>query len=208
MAELFDIFFKTVVGFVEQAADAKGVGGQARAAILLKDFQNFFPLAEAVEDRRHRPDIQRVRAQPEQVAGDALQLGEDGAHPARPRRRFRAQQFFHRFAVAQAVGDRRHVVGAVHVGSELSIGTGLADFLHPAVQVADDAFRTDDFFPVELQLDAQHAVGGGVLRAHVEDDFIGAQYGGADGGCLSHDYCPLSIPRFSFTQATSCWRMS
>ncbi len=73
------ILLEAVVGFVLAAADAEGMGGQARAAILLEDLQDLFAVAEAVEQRRQRADIQRVRAQPNLVAGQPVQLGQNDA---------------------------------------------------------------------------------------------------------------------------------
>ena len=164
-----DVLLEAVVRLVEQAADAEGVRGEPRAAVLLENLERFFALAQAVEHRRDGADIERVRAQPQQVAGDAVQLREDHADALRARRRFHVQQLLHRQAVAQSVGDRRHVVHAVHVGIELRVGAVLGDLLHAAVQVADDALGPQDLLAVQLEDDAQHPVRGGVLRAHVED---------------------------------------
>ena len=44
-----------------------------------KIFRIFFAIAEAVEQRRHRADVERVRAQPNLMAGDAAQFGQDDA---------------------------------------------------------------------------------------------------------------------------------
>ena len=41
------------------------------------------------------------------------------------------------------------------------------------MQVADDAVGPQDLFAVEFQNDAEHAVGGRVLRPHVEDKLGG-----------------------------------
>ena len=73
------LLLEPVVGLVEQAADAEGVRGQPRAAVLLEDLERLFALAQAVEHRRDGADIERVRAQPQQVAGDAVQLRENDA---------------------------------------------------------------------------------------------------------------------------------
>ena len=173
VAEIADVLLEAVVGLVEQAADAEGVRGEARAAVFLENLERLFALAEAVEHRRDGADIERVRAQPQQVAGDAVQLREDDADGLRARRRFHVQQLLDRQAVAQAVGDRRHVVHAVHVGIELRVGAVLGDLLHAAMQVADDALGAQHLLAVELEDDAQHAVRGRVLRAHVEDQFGG-----------------------------------
>ena len=92
-------------------------------------------------------------------------------------RSFHVQQLLDRFAVAQAVRDRRHVVHAIHVGIEHGVGAVLGDLLHAAMQVADHAFGAQNFFAVQLQDDAQHAVRGRVLRAHVDDELVGIEKG-------------------------------
>ena len=56
----------------------------------------------------------------------------------------------------------------------------LGDLLDPAVEVADDALRIDDPLAVELEFHAQHAVGRRVLRAHLQNNFVGSQDRGAD----------------------------
>ena len=173
VAEVADVLLEAVVGLVEQPADAEGVRGEARAAVLFENLERLFALAQAVEHRRDGADVERMRAQPQQVAGDAVQLREDDAHRLRARRRFHVQQLLHRQAVAQAVGDRGHVVHAVDVGVELRVGAVLGDLFHAAVQVADDAFGAQDLLAIQLEDDAQHAVRGRVLRTHVEDQFGG-----------------------------------
>ena len=179
---------------------------------------------KAVKKRRQRADIQRVRPQPQQVAGDPLQLRQNRAHHTRARRRFGAQQFFHRLAVAQPVRNRRHVIHAVHVRRKLLVAAMLRDFLHAAMQVADDALRPDHALAIQFQLHAQHAVRRRMLRPHVQNDFVRAQHRGVDAihrrnrfyrVLVAHSlvaglrcYCPLSIPRFSRTQSVSCFKMS
>ena len=131
------------------------------------------------------------------------------------------EQLFYRFAIAQAVRDRRHVVHAVHVGIEHGVGTVLGDLLHAAMQIANHAFGAQNLFAVELQDDAQHAVSGGVLRAHVDDEFVGIEkgflvlfqfeVGSPVDRCLVEGcpvgHCPLSIPRLICTHSWSCWMM-
>ena len=95
----------------------------------------------------------------------------------RAARRFDVQQLFYRFAVAQAVRDRGDVVHAIHVGIEHGVGAVLGNLLHSAMEVADHAFGAQNFFAVELEDDAQHAVGGGMLRAHVDDELVGIEKG-------------------------------
>ena len=161
------------VGLVLQAADAESVRGEARAAIFLEDLENLFAIAEGVEQRRDGADIERMRAQPELVAGDAVQFGEDDADMLGARRRFHVEKFFDRLAVAQTVRDRGHVIHAVDIRIEHRISAVLANFLDAAVQIADDALEAQNFFAIEPQNDAQHAVRGGMLRAHVDDELVG-----------------------------------
>ena len=69
---------------------------------------------------------------------------------------------------AEVVHRRGDVVGAVGPGDHLGVAVMLAQLLGAPVQVADDRVAIDDQLAVELQHDAQHAVGAGVLRTHVE----------------------------------------
>ncbi len=50
-----------------QPADAEIAGHHALAGEHLEDPQDLFALAEAVEEHRHRADVDGVRAQPDQV---------------------------------------------------------------------------------------------------------------------------------------------
>ena len=86
VAEGADFLLEPVVKVVLQAADAKGVGGEPGAAVVLENLQDLFSFAESVEDRSHGAQVERVRAQPQKVAGNALQLGEDHACVLRARR--------------------------------------------------------------------------------------------------------------------------
>ena len=49
------------------------------------------------------------------------------------------------------------------------------NLLHSAMEIADDALEAHDLLAVEPQDHAQHAVSGGVLRAHIDDEFVGIQ---------------------------------
>ena len=100
--EVLHVFFEAGVGFILQAADAESVSGEASAAIFLVDLENLFAVAEGVEQRRDGADIERMRAQPELVAGDAVQFSENHANILRAGRRFYVEKFFYGLAIAQA----------------------------------------------------------------------------------------------------------
>src|SRR4029077_20906995 len=87
-------------------------------------------------------------------------------------------------------------------GRELLVCAVLANLFHAAMQVADHTLGTYHLFPVQLEDHAQHAVRRGVLRPHVEHEF-----GAVEESRFRHDYCPLSMPRFSLTQRSSCCTM-
>src|SRR5208282_5137481 len=72
LAKPLDVFLEPVVGLVLQAAYAEGVRGQARAAVFFEDLQDLLALAQAVEERCKRADIQCMCAEPDKVTGNAL----------------------------------------------------------------------------------------------------------------------------------------
>ena len=91
------------------------------------------------------------------------------ADPHGPRRQLEAEQLLGGQAEHQLVEDRRGVVHAGDVGAALEVGERLARLLHAGVQVADDRLGAQHGLAVELEHEAQHAVGAGVLRPHVDD---------------------------------------
>ncbi len=149
--------------------------GQAGAAILFENLENFFAVAKGVEERRHGADVERVRAQPELMAGQAIQLGENYANVLRARRGFDVQKLFDRFAVAQAVRDRGHIIHAVDVWIEHGVGAVLGNFFYSAVEIADHALGAQNLLAVQLQDYTQYPVGRGMLRAHINDELVAVE---------------------------------
>ena len=176
---VLDPFLPAARRFQRQAADPEVAGHHALPAEHLEDLEDLFALAEAVEEDAHGADIDGVRAQPDQVAVEAGELGEHHAHPLRLRGDFELQQFLHRQAVAEVVGERGEVVHAVGERHRLLVGFDLALLLDAGVQEADIGLAFDDDLAVEFDQQAQHAVGGRVLRAHVEDHAAGAAFAAA-----------------------------
>src|SRR5690606_443690 len=81
-----------------------------------------------------------------------------------------AEQLLHRQAVGGLVEDRRQVVHPGHERRALGPGAELEVLLDAGVQVADDRPHLGDGLALQLQHQAQHPVGGRVLRPHVDDD--------------------------------------
>jgi hypothetical protein len=193
LAEAFDVFFEAVIGLVLQTANAKGMRGETGATILFEDFENFFALAETVEERSERANIQSMSAEPNQVAGNALEFGENGANYFCASWSFGIEQFFDCFTVAEAVADCGDIVHAIDIGRKLLIGPILGDFFDAAMEIADHALGAADALAIEFEFDAQYAVGGGMLRAHVEDELVGAEERVVGMGCVVvHCICHVS----------------
>ena len=71
-----------------QAAGADVAGHQPRAAHHLEEIEQYLALAEAVEEGAHRAEVERLRAEPDEVVVDARQLGQqDADRPSRARAR-------------------------------------------------------------------------------------------------------------------------
>src|SRR6202051_4611081 len=100
-----------------------------------------------------------------------------------------------------------------------------ANLLEAAGQAPDNTLEAKNFFPVQPQDHAQHAVGGRMLRAHIDDKLVGIKKRLLGSfkverreravpvrhsiltGNLTLLYCPLSIPRLICTHSLSCCRM-
>src|SRR5207244_5950746 len=104
--KLLHIAFEPVIGLVLTAANSKRMRSQARAAVLLENLENFFAVAEGVEERRDRADIQSMRAQPKLVAGNSIQLRENDSNVFCARWRLHIEQLLDRLAVTQSIGNR------------------------------------------------------------------------------------------------------
>src|SRR4029077_5077143 len=92
--ELGYVAFKALISLVLAAADAEGMCGQSGATILFKNLENFLPIAEGVEKRRHGADIECVRPQPELMARQPVQFGEDHPDVLGPRRCLNVEKLF------------------------------------------------------------------------------------------------------------------
>ncbi len=161
------------LGHVERdAADAVVVVGEPRAAERLDEVVDGLALAQAVDHRREGADVHRHRADRDEVRGDAAELAGDGAEPLGPGRHLDLEEPLDRDRVALVREHRRDVVDAVGVRHEPRVAGDLADLLDGPVQVADvrDGLLHD--LAVGLDDEVDDAVGGGVLRAEVEDHLL------------------------------------
>ena len=111
-----------------------------------------------------------------------LQLDHHHADVLRAFWNFHPQKFFYRQAIHQVVPQRIQVIHPVRQRDGLGIGFVLARFLDSGMEITQVWDRFQDCFSVELQQNAQHAVGRRVLRSHVEDHGFCCAGGGINGG--------------------------
>ncbi len=131
-------------------------------------------LPEGVEHRRDRADLHRVRAEEHQVVEHPVQLGQRHPQPDRALGDLHAHQPLDGEHHAELVGEGREPVVPVGQHDDLPVVADLEELLGAAVHVADDRLAGDHPLAVEDQLQPQHAVGGGVLRADVQHH-VGAE---------------------------------
>ena len=160
-----------------QAADPQVAREHPEAGEHLVDVEQQLPLAEAVHHHRDGADLEAVRAEPDQVAGDALQLGDQHADVLDALRHLDAEQPLDRQAERQAVGLRAEVVHPLDERDHLLPLLLLGGLLDAGVQVADRGVGAETTVsPDELQHQPQHAVRAGVLRPHVDGHRLGAKF--------------------------------
>ena len=160
----------------KDAAGAHIADGNARPAQHLEKFQDTLPAAETIHQRRPQC-AQLLHKEPDgnQVAGDALQLGGQGAQVLTPGRRLNVQQLLYREAISLIVNHRGSVVQAIGEGYNLDIVALLGQFFGAAVQVAENRLYLDDFLAVKGNPHPKHPMGAGVLRPHIDGHRFSAQ---------------------------------
>jgi hypothetical protein len=85
----------------------------------------------------------------------------------RAQRHVDAEELLDRHHVRVLVAHHRHVVEAVHVRHALEVRARLGELLGGAMQEADVRVGALDHLAVELEHEAQHAVGRRVLRPEI-----------------------------------------
>src|SRR5579883_680838 len=96
-----------------QPADANVAGHHALAGEALEDLEDLFALAEAIEHHRHGSHIERVRAKPNEMGRDALQLDHHHADILGALGNLQAKELLDGQAVDEVVAERIEVIHAV-----------------------------------------------------------------------------------------------
>ena len=87
----------------------------AHAGDELEEVEHGVALAEAVPEERDRPQLERTRAEPDQMRVDARQLAEQGAHPGGLRRRLDAEELLDREHEGELVDLEGEIVDPLRV---------------------------------------------------------------------------------------------
>ena len=156
------------------AADADVAERETCAADHFEQIENAFALARGVHEQAHAGagDVEHMRRQPHEVGGDALHLAHDDANDLGAFGNLDAEHLLHGEYITEVIGHGRDVVHAVGVVDEVLVALVFAGLLEAAVQIADVGVDIDDFFAFQLYDETQHAVGAGVVRAHVDDHVL------------------------------------
>ena len=152
-----------------QAADADKARHHPHAGQLLHETQDLLALPEGVDEHARGGEIDRGRAEPDQVRADAMQLGDEDPEPARARWGGDPEQLFHRVHVREVVRIRRQVVDPVGERDRLMERPVLHRLLDPGVQEADIRVGIHDDLAVELEEQPEDPMGRGMLRPHVQE---------------------------------------
>ena len=136
---------------------------------MLEDLEQLLALAEAVEKYCERADVHGVRAKPHEMRLEAGQLVEQHTQVLGTWRHLQLQQLFNRQNVAEVVRHRTEVVDAVGHRHDLLIELCLAGLLDAGVEKADVGHYAEYGLAIDLKHQAQHAMRGRVLRAHVQN---------------------------------------
>ena len=106
--------------------------------------------------------------EPEQVRGDPLELGEERAQKAGPRRRLDSEQPLDRAHVGEMAGDGRRQIQMIEEREPLPERPRLEQLLQAAMEMADHRPALHDPLVLHPQPQDQHALDRGVLGPEAE----------------------------------------
>ncbi len=165
-----------------QPAEPRGAVGEPRAGDGLEQEEDRLAVVPGVEERRRRAQVEQERPDPQQVGRDPVELRENHPRHQRALRHRDAGHLLDGLDPREVVDHAGQVVLPRRVRQELRVGPVLRHLLVRPVRVPDHRLRDDDFLAAQLQPHPQHAVGGRVLRPHVQG--VGVER--VRGGRLSH----------------------
>src|SRR5262249_37804245 len=147
----------------------------AHTRARLEDVENLLALAEAVEEDALRAQIERAGAEPDEVAGDALQLGQHDARKPRLLGHVDAQQLLDGERIAKIVAEWREIIHAVGDDQGLEVALILGGLLDAGMQIANVWLRLDDRLAIQREHQPQHAMRRRVLWSHIDGHGVAAR---------------------------------
>jgi hypothetical protein len=160
-----------------KAADPDVAREEPEPRNTLVDVQQELALAKAVKHHGHRAELHCVRAEPDQMAVDPLELGQEHANPFHAIGHFEAEKLLHRQAVRVGIGLRAEVVHPLDERNHLLKFLLLGGLFDAGVQVSDRRCRRHDRLTIELEHQPEHSVSAGVLRPHIDGHRFRAELG-------------------------------
>lgn len=153
-------------------ADVRVVHPQARDELV--DVENHFTITESVDHDRGGAQFHTAGGDAHQVRGQPVELHQEHADEGGPVGDLvlDAEELLDGETVGGLVEEGRQIVHARDEGRALRPRAELEVLLDAGVQIADAAAGLGDRLAVDLQDEAEHTVGGRVLRAHVDDDAL------------------------------------
>ena len=158
---------------LHHAADLEVARVQALPARHFEDVEDLLPVAERVPEQRDRAEVECRGTEPEEVAGDPVELEVDHAQVLGARWDLLVQQPLDRHAIRQRVEVIREVVHPLDERDDLPVRLVLAALLDARVDVADDRRDRPDDLALERQEQPEHPVRRRMVRTHVDREQLG-----------------------------------
>ena len=166
---------------------------EPRGALI--EHHQLLALLEAPERRGQRADIHRLGGDIEQMVEQPADLGIEHADILAALRHFEAQQLFDRQAEGMLLVHRRDIIEPVEIGDRLQIGLVLDQLLGAAMQQADMRIDARDDLAVQVQHQAQHAMGGRMLRPEIDGELRSSVGRRVRPACFEGDGASRLLPR-------------
>ena len=144
------------------SADSDVVVGQALSAGHLEEIHDHLALAQTVEKRRDRAEIERERPKEDQMRGNSVKLQHDHAQIFRALRDFNSGDPLGRQTEDFFGRHRSDIFKTIEHRNTLRVGAVLADLLDSAMEIADVRLGVLDDLAVhsQQQVEAHRALTG------------------------------------------------
>ena len=133
-----------------QPADLEVAGVHPLPRDELEQVEDRLPLAEAVPEHRDRPQLERGRAEEDEVRVDPVQLAQEHPHPVGLGRHLELEQLLDRQHEDELVVLVPDVVDPLREGDALPVRLRLHRLLEARVEVADHRRDADDLLAVQV----------------------------------------------------------